>query len=131
MTGVQTCALPILVLFALNMRFSSQVESTALRLSQQKIEELKSHPLDHAALANPGNPLKQDGTIDFDAAPVPDGFANSEVTLNKTRDTKLNFETRWNVTLTGSKKVITVATRKLGGNPGRLTPVSLKVVLAP
>jgi hypothetical protein len=43
----------------------------------------------------------------------------------------LAFETRWNVTNAGSKKIITVATRKTEGSPIQLKPVNLKVVLAP
>jgi prepilin-type N-terminal cleavage/methylation domain-containing protein len=120
-----------MVLFALASRFASRLESTALKLSQQKVEQLKSCRPDDPALSISGNPLNSFGEIDFDAASDPEATAITELTLNKTRNSKLLFETRWNITTAGTKKVISVATRKISGSPIVLEPVSLKVVVAP
>lgn len=128
---VAVVSLMSMVLFALSARFSSRIESAALKLSQQKLEELKSYSLDSTALSISGNPLNSDGEIDFDASPNPQATSTAELTLNKTRNTKLSFETRWNIATSGSRKVITVATRKTSGSPFQLRPANLKLVLAP
>jgi prepilin-type N-terminal cleavage/methylation domain-containing protein len=128
---VAVVALMSMVLLALAARFYSRIESAALKLSQQKIEELKSHPLNDALLSISGNVLNGSGEIDFDAGPDPQATSTSELILNRTRGTTLFFETRWNIAAAGAKKVITVATRKTGGSPNHSKPINLKVVLAP
>ncbi len=128
---VATVSVMTMVLFALTSRYASRVESAALKLSQQKIEELKSHSLDHTALSVTGNSLDASGGIDFTAGAAPEATSVAELVLNKARDTKLSFETRWNVTTSGNRKIITVATRKTDTSPVHPQPVSLKVVLAP
>ncbi|MCI0623900.1 MAG: hypothetical protein L0387_19965 [Acidobacteria bacterium] len=128
---VAIVSLMSMVLFALAARYSSRIDSAALKLSQQKIEELKSHPLDHAALSISGNPLDAEGKIDFSAAGDPQATVTNELLLNSARNTYLSFETRWNITPSGLRKIITVATRKIGGAPANVEPVNLKVVLAP
>jgi Tfp pilus assembly protein PilV len=120
-----------MIVFALTAHFSSRIESTALRLSQQKIEELKAHGWDGPLLSVPGNALNSAGEIDFNASADPQATSTTAVLLNQSRSTVLAFETRWNVTNAGSKKIITVATRKTEGSPIQLKPVNLKVVLAP
>lgn len=120
-----------MVLFALTSRYASRIESAALKLSQQKIEELKSHSLEGSALSITGNTLNAEGGIDFTASAAPEATAAAELILNRTRNTKLSFETRWNVTASGSRKIITVATRPAVASPGNLKPTNLKVVLAP
>lgn len=128
--AVSVVSLLSMVLFALAAGFSARLESTALNLSRQKIEELKSLPLDDPVMSVTGNALDSLGEIDFDSAPYPQATSTNELALNKRRDSKLRFETRWNITTAGTKKVITVATRKASGVPV-LKPVNLKVVLAP
>jgi hypothetical protein len=120
-----------MVLFALAARYSSRIDSAALRLSQQKLEELKSYPVVHPALAISGNALDAGGKIDFAAAANPQATAANQLPLNTARGTNLNFETRWNITDSGFRKIITVATRKTGGASPGAEPVNLKVVLAP
>ena len=119
-----------LVLFALKMRYDSRLNSTALKLSQQVMEELKSRSLDDPLLMHPGNALTPDGAIDFDASA--DGIASSTtfLQLNKALNTQLVFETRWNITLLGEKKIITVATRKTDRSASQFPPVNLKVALS-
>src|SRR5881409_2208360 len=46
-----------MVLFALSENYASRLESAALRLSQQRLEELRSLPIDDTKLLGPGNPL--------------------------------------------------------------------------
>jgi Tfp pilus assembly protein PilV len=128
---VAIVSLMSMVLFALAARYSSRIDSGALKLSQQKLEELKSHSLEHAALSISGNPLDGSGKIDFSAAADPQATVTKQLVLNAARNTTLNFETRWNITNSGFRKIITVATRKTGGAPSGVEPVNLKVVLAP
>src|SRR5688500_17643503 len=64
---VAIVSLMSMVLFALAARYSSRIDSAALKLSQQKLEELKAHSLEHAALSISGNPLDTSGKIDFAA----------------------------------------------------------------
>ena len=128
---VAIVSLMSMVLFALAARYSSRIDSAALKLSQQKLEELKAHSLEHAALSISGNPLDRSGKIDFAAAADPQATVMKQLVLNATRNTTLNFETRWNITTSGFRKIITVATRKTGGAPSGVEPVNLKVVLAP
>jgi type II secretory pathway pseudopilin PulG len=120
-----------MVLFALAARYSSRIDSAALRLSQQKLEELKAYPVVHPALAISGNALDASGKIDFAAAPDPQATTTRQLPLNAARGTNLNFETRWNITDSGFRKIITVATRKTGGASPGAEPANLKVVLAP
>ncbi len=127
---VGTVSLMSMVLFALASRYASRIDSAALRLSQKKMEELKSLSLNDPVLSISGNSLSGDGRIDFSSAPSPVATVTSQLVLNKTRDTRLSFETRWNVTTVNSKKIITVATRKNGGAPTGLEPVNLKIVMA-
>jgi prepilin-type N-terminal cleavage/methylation domain-containing protein len=128
---VAIVSLMSMVLFALAARYSSRIDSAALKLSQQKLEELKAHPLEHPALSISGNTLDASGKIDFAAAADPQATITRQLLLNAARNTNLNFETRWNVTNAGFRKIITVATRKTGGVPSGAEPVNLKVVLAP
>lgn len=128
---VAVVSLMSMVLFALAARYSSRIDSAALRLSQQTLEELKAHPLTHPSLSISGNSLDASGKIDFSTAANPQATLTREVLLNAARNTSLTFETRWNVTNSGLRKTITVATRKAGGVPGSVEPVNLKVVLAP
>jgi prepilin-type N-terminal cleavage/methylation domain-containing protein len=129
--SVAVVSLMSMVLFALTARFSARIESAALKLSQQKVEDLKSHRLDDPLLSISGNSLNGAGEINFEAGADPQATTTTELTLNKARDTKLFFETRWNVTAVGHKKVITVATRRTSGMPTSLKPVNLKIALAP
>lgn len=128
---VAVVSLMSMVLFALAARYSSRLDSAALKLSQQKLEELKAHPLEHPALSISGSVLDAYGKIDFAAPADPQATVTSQLLLNAARNTKLNFETRWNITNSGLRKIITVATRKAGGVPPGAEPVNLKVVLAP
>src|SRR5882762_7190027 len=114
---VAIVSLMSMVLFALAARYSSRVDSAALKLSQQKLEELKAHPLEHPALLISGNTLGASGNIDFAAAADPQATETSHLLLNVAHNTNLNFETRWNITNSGVRKIITVATRKTGGTP--------------
>jgi len=128
---VAIVSLMSMVLFALAARYSSRIDSAALKLSQQKLEELKAHSLEHAALSISGNPLDASGKIDFAAAADPQATVTKQLVLNAARNTNLNFETRWNITNSGLRKIITVATRKSGSSSSGVEPVNLKVVLAP
>jgi hypothetical protein len=128
---VAIASLMSLVLFAFAARYSSRIESAALRLTQQKLEELKAYSLEHPVLSGPGNPLNGEGRIDFSVPANPQATVISQVVLNVARNTSLSFETRWNVTSTGMRKIITVATRKIGSASAGVQPVNLKVVLAP
>jgi len=128
---VAIVSLMSMVLFALAARYSSRIDSAALKLTEDKLEELKSHPLEHPVMLIPGNILDASGKIDFAAAADPQATITRQLLLNAARNTNLNFETRWNITNSGSRKIITVATRKTGGVPSGAEPVNLKVVLAP
>jgi hypothetical protein len=129
--SIAIVSLMSMVLFALVARFSSRIDSAALRLSQQKMEELKAYPLTHPALTISGNTLAPSGKIDFTAPPDPQATLTSPLHLNTARGTNLNFETRWNITNSGLCKIVTVATRKNGGASPGAEPVNLKIVLAP
>jgi Tfp pilus assembly protein PilV len=120
-----------MVLFALSENYLFRVESAALRLSQQKIEELRSLPIDDTNLTGPGNPLDEDGKIDFKANSEPAYSSSTSLTLNKTKNTTLYFETRWSIVAQGTRKIITVATRKSDGNLRGTQPVNLKLVKSP
>ena len=117
------------ILFGLRMRFDSRLSSAALKLSQQVMEQLKSRSPDDPLLSHPGNPLALDGTIDFDTNP--DGLASTTtlLQLNKTYNSQLAFETRWNISTTGNERIITVATRKVDKTTQQFHPVNLKMAL--
>jgi len=120
-----------MVLFALSVNYTSRVESAALRISQQKLEELRSLPLDDAKLIGPGNPLDGDGNIDFSSS-LDAGYSSStSLILNRSKNTTLQFETRWNVGTQGARKIITVATRMSGGSPRGFKPFNIKVAKSP
>lgn len=120
-----------LVLFAFAARHTSRIESTALKLTQQKLEELKAYSLDHPVLSSLGNSLDGEGRIDFSVPANPQATVTSQIVLNVARGTHLGFETRWNVTSAGMRKIITVATRKIGSAATGARPANLRVVLAP
>jgi Tfp pilus assembly protein PilV len=128
---VAIVSLMSMVLFALAARYSSRIDSAALKLSQEKLEQLKAHPLEHPALSISGNTLDASGKIDFSAPADPQATLTKQLLLNAARNSNLNFETRWSITNAGVRKVITVATRKTGGAPSGAEPVNLKFVLAP
>ena len=118
-----------LILFAMKMRFDSELSSTALKLSQQIIEGLKSRASDDPLLLGPGNVLMADGTIDFDSPQDPLATSIQLIELNKSLHTSWGFETRWNITSVAGRKILTVATRRTGSaNPG-FSPVNLKIIL--
>lgn len=117
-----------LVLFALKMRYESRLSSTALKLSQQIIEEFKSRSPDDPVFSHPGNPLTSDGAIDFDASLDPLASSIESLQLNQTLNTQLVFETRWNITSIGDQKILTVATRKRDWEKSQFSPVNLKLV---
>jgi Tfp pilus assembly protein PilV len=118
-----------LILFGLKMRYDSRLSSTALKLSQQMIEELKSRSPDDPLLAHSGNVLTPDGAIDFEASLDALASSTKSLQLNETRNTHLVFETRWNITSLGNKRILTVATRKSDWSTSQFSPVNLKVAL--
>jgi Tfp pilus assembly protein PilV len=120
-----------MILFALSANYLSKVEAAALHLSQKKMEELKTLPFDDSRLTGPGNPLDSKFSIDFETSLDPSYSSSTELTLNRARNTKIYFETRWNVTTVGAHKTITVATQNTAGTPLRFNPVNLRVVKAP
>ena len=117
-----------MALFSLSSHFTSRIEAAALQFSQEKLEELKSLPMDDARLSGPGNPLDAAFDIDFASSAIPQFSAQNELVVNITRNTRILFETRWNITDLDKQKLITVATRSLAGSFSSLKPVSLKVV---
>ncbi len=84
--------------------------------------------MDDARLSGPGNALDAAFDIDFASAALPQFSVQNEVVLNIARNTRILFETRWNITDLGDQKVITVATRSMAGSFSSLKPVSLKIV---
>ena len=118
-----------LILFALKMRFESQLSSAALKLSQQMIEELKSRSPDDLLFLHSGNALTTDGAIDFGASLDALASSTTSLQLNQTHNSHLIFETRWNITSSGDKRILTVATRKLDRSVSQFPPVNLKVAL--
>src|SRR5262245_35753416 len=95
-----------LVLFALSASYASRIESAALRLSRQKLEELRSLPIDDIKLLGPGSLLDSQRKIDFGTAADPAYSVAATLILNWTKNTSLHFETRWNVAPQGAKKII-------------------------
>src|SRR6266446_7817231 len=93
-----------MVLLALSANYASRVESAALRRSQQKLEELRSLPIDDTKLLGPGNPLDSESNIDFSASLDTGYSSSSSLTLNRTKNTTLHFETRWNVAAQGARE---------------------------
>jgi Tfp pilus assembly protein PilV len=128
-TGI--LAVMSMILFALSANFLSRVESAALHLSQKKMEELKALPLDDARLNGPGNALDLNFDIDFNTSLDASYSSSAELTLNRARNTKINFETRWNVRTVGAHKIITVATRNTVGVFVPLKTASLRLVKSP
>jgi Tfp pilus assembly protein PilV len=120
-----------MVLFALSANYAARVDSAALRLSEQKLEELKSLPMDDSRLLGPGNALDSEADIDFAVSVDPAYTSTVSLSLNKTKNTVLDFETRWNVSAQSGRKIITVATRRTKGNLYPVKPVNLKVVRSP
>src|SRR5262249_8224838 len=120
-----------MVLLALSTNYASKVDSAALRLSEQKLEELKSLPMDDSRLLGPGNALDSESHIDFAVSVDPAYSSTVSLSLNKTKNTLLDFETRWNVSAQGGRKVLTVATRRTNGDLYPAKPVNLKVVRSP
>ena len=117
-----------LAAFALSSHYTSRIEAAALQFSQEKLEELRSLPMDDSRLSGPGNALDSADEIDFASAAVPDFSVQNELILNVTRNTRVLFETRWNITDFGNQKVITVATHSVTNSSARLKPVSLKII---
>ena len=120
-----------LISFSLASRFLSRVESAELKLSQSKMEEFNGRRANDPAFSSSGSPLNAAGDIDFDAPADPQTTSFLQLTLNESRNTKLSFETRCNISTVGTRKIITVATRKLGGSLFRHQPSNLKLFIAP
>jgi hypothetical protein len=95
------------------------------------MEELKALSFDDSRLNGPGNPLDSNFDIDFSAGLDSSYSSSAELTLNTAKNTKMNFETRWNVTTVGVHKIITVATRNTAGAPLLVKPASLRLVKSP
>jgi len=121
-------AIAALAAFSLSSHYTSRMEAAALQFSQEKIEELRSFSMDDSRLSGPGSALDSLDEIDFASSADPQFSAENELVLNTTRNTRVLFETRWNITDIGNQKVITVATRSLAGPFSGLKPVSLKIV---
>jgi Tfp pilus assembly protein PilV len=120
-----------MILFALSANYISRLESAALHLSQQKMEELKALPLDDSRLDGPGNPLDSNLDIDFNTSLDSSYSSSAVLMLNRARGTRINFETRWNVRTVGAHKIITVATRNAAGALMPLKTASLRLVKSP
>ena len=130
-TGVLTIGLlsvASLVLFALSTHFNAKVEAAALQLTQATLEELKALPLNHAKLVDSTESLTPSFDIDFSATQSPVHAETTSVTLNPFRSTRIQFETRWHVQTSADRKVITSATRNIGGAASQFRPVSMKIV---
>ncbi len=116
-----------LLLLALSSHFSSTLEATALRMTQSTLEELKSLPLNHAGLADSTESLTPDHEIDFSAPSSPSHARTTTVRLHSFSPTGIEFETRWHVRTFDGRKVITGATRKIGGRSS-FHPVNMRIV---
>ncbi len=121
-------AVASLVVLALSTHFNAKIEAGALRLTQATLEELKALPLNHAELADSKESLTSSFDIDFSATQSPLHARKTSVTLNPFQSTQIQFETRWHVQSSADRKVITSATRKVGGTDSHFQPVSMKVV---
>jgi type II secretory pathway pseudopilin PulG len=117
-----------LAAFSLSSHYTSRIEAAALQFSQEKLEELRSFSMDDSRLSGPGCALDSLDEIDFTSAAAAHFSAQNELVLNITRNSRVLFETRWNITDFGNQKVITVATRSLAGSSSGLKPVSLKII---
>jgi type II secretory pathway pseudopilin PulG len=120
-----------MMLFALSANYLSRIESAASRLSQRKLEELRALPLEDTKLIGPGNPLDESGKIDFNAGLDVAYSSITSLPLNRSKNTTLRFETRWNILTQGSLKIITVATRRSDADFSGLEPLNLKIVKSP
>ena len=117
-----------LLLLALSSHFNSNIEAAALRMTQSTLEELKSLPLNHAGLADSTESLTPDYEIDFSATLSPSHARATWMTLNPFHKIRVEFETRWHVQTSAGRKVITSATRKIGGTDSPFRPVSMRIV---
>ena len=124
--GVSVIAL---LVYALAANYRAKVEFAAVHLSEQKIEELKSLPFQDTRLAIPGCPVDANGELDFAGSPAYTHSATRLVILQASRNSTVQFETRWNVSLVADKKVITVATQA-SGLSAQVRPMNLKIVRA-
>ena len=116
-----------LMLLALSSHFNSKLEAAALRMTQSALEELKSLPLHDAGLADSTESLTPDQEIDFSGPPSPSHFKTTMVTLELFSSTRIELETRWHVRTIDGRKVITGATRKIGGH-SPFRPVNMRIV---
>lgn len=119
------------LIFALSVNQTARIDSVALHLSQQKLEELKGLRFDDARLAGPGCALDSDSNIDFYAAADSGYAATASVSVDVARTVSMAFETRWNITEISGKKIITVATNQAGTSSAHSHPVNLRIARAP
>jgi type II secretory pathway pseudopilin PulG len=128
-----TGGLAIISLLVCSVSINQQVrlESAALHLSEQKMEELKTLPLSDPQLTPPGCALNGDAEIDFLGSADALHSSQRRLPLEIYQSSFINYEIRWHVEEFSGKKMITVATSPVPSPFSRLHPVNFRILRTP
>jgi type II secretory pathway pseudopilin PulG len=124
------CIISLLV-YSVSMNQQARLESAALHLSEQKMEELKATSFSDSRLTSPGCPL--DGNAEIDYLGSADALHSSQrqLPLEISRSSFINYDTRWHVEDSAGKKMITLATSPIPSPFPKLRPVNLRLLRTP
>jgi hypothetical protein len=120
-----------LFLYALSINQQVKLDTTALNLSIQKIEELRSLPFNDPHLVSPGCSLDGAGEINFSGSCDSNHSLVQLLPLQIYQSTSTSFETRWHIDDIAGKKIITVATRAASIPLAHSHPIQLRLVRVP
>lgn len=120
-----------LLLYALSINQQVKLDSIALNLSIQKIEELRSLPFNDPHLGSPGCALDGKGEINFPGSCDSNHSFVYLLPLQIYQSTSTSYETRWHIDDIAGKKIIIVATQAASVPLAHSQPIHLRLVRVP
>jgi hypothetical protein len=120
-----------LLLYAISINQQAKLDSAALHLSEQKIEELKMLPFSDSRLTAPGCSMNGKDEIDFLSGADPQHSSEVQLPLELSRGSFINYDTRWHVEDSAGGKIITVATSPHPSPFAQYHPANLRIIRTP
>jgi hypothetical protein len=120
-----------LLLYSISINQQTKLDSAALHLSEQKIEELKMLPFSDSRLTAPGCSMNGKDEIDFHSGADAQHSNEVQLPLELSRGSFINYETRWHVEDSAGKKLITVATSPHPSPFAQYHPANLRIIRTP
>lgn len=120
-----------LLIYALSINQQVKLDTTALHLSAQKIEELRALSFSDPHLASPGCSIDVKGEINFLGSCDGNHSSVQLLPLQIYQSTSTFFETRWHIEEIAGKKLITLATRPASVPLAHSHPLHLRLARVP